>query len=485
MQGSLNYLSDFMELGNGKLPSVGRLELLPPQNPDAPSSLKLLKPYQEEGVNHILNNKGTALFFKPGLGKTLTCIKAIEKLNHDNFKCLVVSKKRLLSLVWKKQIEEETELTTEIITPENIRDVLQSQSKIKIVNYDILHRLPLSCFSKWDIIIFDESSAIRNPKSQRTKAAISLSERFKKRVILTGTPVPNGAEALWAQVFVLDFGKSLGTNFFAFRRKYFRNIAKPWSRYAIYELMPGSFELISKAINHLSIWTDHIAAGSQQELKVEKVPVLLPKDAIDMSNAVLKSLVLNNKNRKDTIKNSGVAFNKALQIASGCVYNDAGDTEYIHSAKVAALSKLLKSQKEKGRSTLITFVHSHSISVILKACPNARIITGKTSDKEHAEIETEWNKKNIEVLAAQIQTVSHGLNMQYGGQDIIIFAQTPDLELYEQVIHRLFGRLGSTKPVTVYHLLATGTLDDKVFSYLTSKTRKQKRFFDYYLQGGF
>ena len=49
------------------------------------------------------------------------------------------------------------------------------------------------------MIIVDESHHIKNPDSQAASALLELANSAKKRIILSGTPVPNNFDDLWSQ----------------------------------------------------------------------------------------------------------------------------------------------------------------------------------------------------------------------------------------------------------------------------------------------
>ena len=67
-------------------------------------------------------------------------------------------------------------------------------------------------------IIIDESAKIKNPDSKLTKDFFELSPLFKIRLILTGTPVANRPYDIWSQIYFLDGGKHLGTDFKEFKK---------------------------------------------------------------------------------------------------------------------------------------------------------------------------------------------------------------------------------------------------------------------------
>ena len=68
-------------------------------------------------------------------------------------------------------------------------------------------------------IVLDEAQKIKNPDSNVTKALFTLRKGFFKRVIMTGTPIPNRPYDIWAQIYFLDGGESLGETFDQFKKR--------------------------------------------------------------------------------------------------------------------------------------------------------------------------------------------------------------------------------------------------------------------------
>ena len=67
-------------------------------------------------------------------------------------------------------------------------------------------------------VILDESQKIKNPESSLSQCFHDLSHRFRRRIIMTGTPVANRPYDLWSQIRFLDNGVSLGRSYRDFRR---------------------------------------------------------------------------------------------------------------------------------------------------------------------------------------------------------------------------------------------------------------------------
>lgn len=83
-----------------------------------------------------------------------------------------------------------------------------------------------------------------------------------------------------------------------------------------------------------------------------------------------------------------------------------------------------------------------------------------------------WNRGEVPVLIGHPASMGHGLNLQHGGHTIIWYGLTWSLELYMQLNARL-DRQGQTKPVVVHHLVAKGTIDERVLKAIKGKKESQ------------
>lgn len=80
-------------------------------------------------------------------------------------------------------------------------------------------------------------------------------------------------------------------------------------------------------------------------------------------------------------------------------------------------------------------------------------------------------------MLAHPASAGHGLNLQEGGHIIVWFGLTWSLELYQQANARLH-RQGQTQPVTVFHVITAGTIDEDVLKVLTGKAVRQDALMD-------
>jgi len=182
-------------------------------------------PYQTQAFLTIKDLPYSAIFHEQGLGKTKIAIDLmlywLKAKDIDTV--LIVTKKQLVKN-WENEIKNHTFLRPRILSSNKADNfyVLNSPSKLIIANFEVLsndkERIKLFLKCRNVAIIIDESTKLKNPSSKLTQDFFELSNLFKIKTIMTGTPVANRPYDIWSQVFFLDNGNSLGTNFAEFQK---------------------------------------------------------------------------------------------------------------------------------------------------------------------------------------------------------------------------------------------------------------------------
>lgn len=166
-----------------------------------------LYPYQEKGIEFGLFKKTVIIADEMGLGKTLQAITlALLKKDIYNFKKVLIISPASLKEQWRREIEKFTDEDAVIITggfKKRKEIYLNNDNYFKITNYEAVMRdnLVISEF-KPDLIILDEAQRIKNFNT-KTHKAINLIPH-KESIILTGTPLENKLEDLYAIVQFAD-----------------------------------------------------------------------------------------------------------------------------------------------------------------------------------------------------------------------------------------------------------------------------------------
>jgi SNF2 family DNA or RNA helicase len=182
--------------------------------------------YQTEAVDAVKDLKYAAIFHEQGLGKSKIAIDLMLYwfTNHKIDTVIILTKKALINN-WKEELSFHTYLKPKILTTDKTKNyyVFNGSSRVILCNFELMisekERICLFQKTRSVGIIIDESAKIKNPNSTITKTLFELSDGFAKRIIMTGTPIANRPYDIWAQIFFLDNGSSLGTDFSKFKQE--------------------------------------------------------------------------------------------------------------------------------------------------------------------------------------------------------------------------------------------------------------------------
>lgn len=181
--------------------------------------------YQNEAFRQVRDLEYAAIFHEQGLGKTKIAIDLILYWLENNYvdTVLVVAKKGLLHN-WLREFKFHTYINPTMLTQSHKVNfhVFNSPAKVILTHYEVFktehERLKLFLKTRDVGVILDESTKIKNPNSDLTESFLNLSGFFKKKMIMTGTPVANRPQDIWSQIKFLDQGESLGEDYEAFKR---------------------------------------------------------------------------------------------------------------------------------------------------------------------------------------------------------------------------------------------------------------------------
>lgn len=325
--------------------------------------------------------------------------------------------------------------------------------------------IPNPSTPSYDLVIVDECSQFKSPKSNRYKALKKLTEQ-KSLFLLSGTPFSNikkekyyytNADELYYLLYFLDIYKKSLTQY---RQDYC--FTQPWNEFK-YLIHSEIYDILIHEINQKSI-------RKKLELNVKLNHHLIYCELDKENFTTLKKdyYIETNGYENITAQNQAVMINKSLQLSNGFVYNDIKGVLRLNNFKLNKLKDIISSTSE---NVIIFYNFKEDKDYILQNIPNSQTLNSKEDiDK--------WNKKQIPVLVLSPFSEKYGLNLQEGGSTIIWFGLVWSAESYSQANARLFRR-GQTKDVDVYYILAEGSFDDYVYKALVEKTSTITDFISY------
>lgn len=484
-----------------------------------------MRTYQKWGVDRIYDHEATILAWDMGGGKSVTSLTAMDDLLEDRivFRVLIVAPMLVARATFPDEFDDWEHLQhidwTLIRAEEDDDDIIDARqdeyrfardtiglpaaeaakwanrqktkskewkrrrlvedgAEVHIINREALPWLweHFGNGKRWpyDMIILDEASLAKNGK-KRTKlkslsqfGVLAKARKYAKRIVLmTGTPSPKGLRNLWGLAYLADLGERLGTSRTKFEQRWFDSDYMGWNL----EPRPGAEEQITRRLSDIMFSLSPDDYPELPPLLPKPFKVTLPRKVMEEYRRFERSLVSELWDVEAV--NSGVLTGKLLQAANGSIYDEDGRDVWIHDEKLHALEEIV--EENYGEPILVGYSYKFDLARIRKRFKKA-VVFGQGDVREQKRL---WNAGKIDMLLAHPQSVGHGQNIQFGGNVMVWYGLTPDLELYQQFNKRLH-RPGQTRRVSNYHIIAKDTYDERMLPLLNERGATQdsimKRF---------
>ena len=405
-----------------------------------------------------------------GAGKTAITLTAMRDMLFEGVvqRFLVVAPKRVAESVWpteNKLWTPELALTVATGTPAQRVKALHANVQIVVATYDNLQWLaeqPL----RFDGVVFDELTRLKNPSGKRFKALLKVLEAMPIRWGLTGSFTSNGLEDVFGQCKVIDqtlLGRSKG----AFLQQYFHCINRD---YGDWEPRADALPMVMERIKPATFVLD----AGEYKAKLPPLHIVEMRCTMEMTEykAMKKDFMVQFPDAQAVAANTGVVTGKLQQMSSGFVYDTrttpsdkpgkfitTKSAVWFSDHKFEALADLLA--ENQHANTIIAYQYQEELAELQRRHPGAA-----TLDEPDA-IER-WNAGAIELLLVHPKSAQFGLNLQFGGNMMVFLSLPWSLTDFEQLIGRLH-RNGQTKDVWAYLLLTEQTIDERILLSLRDK----------------
>lgn len=174
--------------------------------------------------------------------------------------------------------------------------------------------------------------------------------------------------------------------------------------------------------------------------------------------------------------NAAIAEGKLAQIANGYLYNEDHEALMVHREKLWMAEELVESLD--GDPAILVYEFLFDRDALRESWPKLPVLGGGTSNKDAERFENEWNARQLPLLGMHPASAAHGLNLQHGGNQMIVYGFPWSAELYDQMIKRIH-RPGQKERCFVHLILARGTVDAVKYDRVVRKINDQIAFTNY------
>lgn len=435
-----------------------------------PRGLKAtLRPYQEQGLSwlrfiHEIGSGGV-LADDMGLGKTVQTIALMLSLNSAKetgpLKALIVAPTSVVTN-WQREIERFGPSLKVALWHGSARKEIEPQlqtANVIITSYALLRRdLELLKSVNLDYAILDEAQAIKNPSSATAAAAKDLNA--KHRLALTGTPIENRLSEIWS---IFDFvSPGLLGPLQKFEERYARPIDQGDSKQAAR----------LRAVIHPFILRRtklEVAKDLPEKLEFNKIIDLAPEQRAIYLQVLreVRAQVMGEVERVGLAKSQLhilAGLTKLRQAACDPrllgLPKDLGPED---SGKLSALRELVDEVEAGGHKVLIFSQFVSMLKLMAQALDQDKIryeyLDGSTTDRPER-IDRFQEDPTIPVFLISLKAGGSGLNLT-AADTVIHFDPWWNPAVEDQATDRAH-RIGQKKVVSVYRLIAAGTIEEKI-----------------------
>lgn len=406
-----------------------------------------------------------------GLGKTLQTLGHIQ-VERDSGRLtaptLIVAPTSLLTN-WQREAARFTPGLSTLIwhgTQRKIRDLTEHPVDIVITSYALVTRdIALLSEQKFGCVVLDEAQAIKNPSAKVTQALKTLD--VQRRICLTGTPLENHLGELWSQ---FDF---LMPGFLGTRKHFNRYFRTPIENHGSTDRQQRLSALIRPFL--LRRRKEEVAKELPPKTEIVREVPLEPEQA-----RLYESIRISMEQRvRSLLAERGLArshiemLDALLKLRQTCCHpalvkldTARGVTE---SAKTDLLMSMLDELIAEGKKILLFSQFTEMLGLIevelIKRDIKYVKLTGRTRKRD--EVIDAFQHGEVPLFLISLKAGGTGLNLT-AADTVIHYDPWWNPAVENQASDRAH-RIGQNKPVFIYKLVASNTVEEKIMAMQAQK----------------
>ncbi|MBE6762883.1 MAG: hypothetical protein E7553_00805 [Ruminococcaceae bacterium] len=447
--------------------AVADNEFSPPQSLD-----KVLRNYQKTGFRWLKTVKqygfGGILADDMGLGKTVQMISLLldAKEQGETQPSLVVCPASLV-YNWRDELSRfaPTLRTRPVTGDKDTRVQLLSDLTdvdVLITSYDLIKRdHELYVPHTFAFHILDEAQYIKNANT--LSARVNKAVKSRHRFALTGTPIENRLSELWS---IFDFlMPGFLFSYPRFRERFERPVMLEHDEAALARLDKMVSPFILRRLKK-----DVLSELPDKHEAVVRVPLTGEQRALYAANV---QLLRDELTQKGLSRNHITVLSMLTRLRQICCSPALCYEHYRgESAKIDACSELIREAVDGGHKVLLFSQFTSLLDLLKERLTEENVpfyeLRGSTPKEQRGALVEEFNRNDVPLFLISLKAGGTGLNLT--GADVVIhFDPWWNLSAQNQATDRAH-RIGQTRTVQVYKLIASDTIEEKI---LTMQSQKQ------------
>lgn len=359
-----------------------------------------------------------------GTGKTLMAIHHYLKHNNGESLLIVAPPAKIKESGWSEEVKL-------------VERKYGVSIEAKELSYGVLAK-------KWReykgyFVVFDECHYVKNPTSQRGKAAMHLAKASANFLLLSGTPASNDIGDMINYFIMFGFAKNktqFNRDYGVWGQKFFG--AKTINVVNDYQHKDRLFD-----------WYESFTTSVKKD------------DVLDLPAIIFETVKFKPSKEYQTIQKDRVLNDKAYDNPSSVMH---GLREHANTKDKIEYLKMLF---ETTEDNIVVFYNYVSELEAIKKITKDKKVFEVNGSKQNIPKKTAWDKIKNSVTLVQYQAGSAGIELQYANV-VVYYTPTFSYQDYAQSLGRTH-RNGQKKKVTVLQFKTLKTVEEDVWQALSNK----------------
>lgn len=436
-----------------------------------------LYPYQVPVVDFAASRAGALVACEQGTGKTYILAALIERLaaSRGASTHLVIAPLANVDTTWARVLALLDGVSVHRSWA-SFRDARDEPHRVLLVHYELFRGNVVRAIIKrsWTSVAFDESQRLKSRGSKASRAAARFRE-VDHRVALSGTPIEQAPEDLWAQLRFTSPDV----------------LGRSWSDFTDEWMKPSGFmgydwkfrrerldDFIARVRPHIYRVTQREVLDLPPLTRVtERVPLLGEQARIyrELDRHQVATLVDGQQVVCDMAITELV---RLQQVTGGFIRTSDGSTVVVGAAKARRLAVVLRREHRRWGQVVVFCKYKQELDtcaeVARRAIPGCRVdfirgMRGSRERKRAARVAVidRFQAGEIDVLVCQVRAGGVGIDLYSACVEVWYSLPHSSIE-FDQGVTRVL-RNGQTRPVRVVVIEAANTVDTLIARALLSK----------------
>jgi len=441
--------------------------------------------HQMAGATLALTHHRHGFFYETGTGKTLLGLEIVKQ--KGIIKTLVVCPLSIIENAWMEDAEKfypefNIQNLWNLARKKNTKGGKARYAKglkecdIGVINFDRFRTMQKDLSSAgFEMLIVDESSKCKSPKSIITKSLIKYADTVPYVYLFSGTPAPNSELEYYSQIRMLD-QRLLSKSFYSFRNGYFLQSGYGGFKW---DINPEKREEFLEKLATVSsvIKKEDVLDLPGKTTNIRSV-FLTPKE-MNAYKEMEAHMIFELDGQESLSANSAVKCMKLREGTSGFFIDENGGIIQTGESKLKELSSLLD---EIGDHQVVLWSNFHfeadQIQTrLLKAGKTFVRADGTVNQDRKNQAIKDFKSGKAQYFLGHPASVGHGITLT-NANFMVYFSMSYSYELQAQSADRIY-RKGQGNKCSYYYLVASGTIDEAIMKALDGKKKVTQSVFEY------